>query len=334
MPHFNMAIFLLICQAFCRYLTFIFFRGHCQDSNYDSLKLDILFQDESLVAINKPPGLLVHRTRIAEERKYFALQLLRNQIGQRVYPAHRLDRKTSGILLFAKNKEAGAILAERFRSRSVRKIYYAIVRGYIEENQLIDYELKKAKLGLAQEAKTHYKRLAQVQIDIPVGPYQQSRYSLAEVQPLTGRMHQIRRHFAHIRHPIVGDRPHGDWRHNKMFKETLGIPHMLLHASSLQFQHPFKTQVIQLRAPLFDSFEKALATFGWQIPKEENLKNLLQERTAIRSRYLQSRYPLQFTPYLLVHAQATRSLRRLRAPVAWHSPQQLRGSFSFLSGLF
>ncbi len=227
------------------------------------MELEILFRDEHLVAINKPPGLLVHRTRIAEEKKYFALQLLRNQLKQRVYPVHRLDRKTSGVLIFALSKEVSAAMSVQFREQQMQKMYRAIVRGYIEAEALIDYALKKEKVGELQEAQTRYRCLAQIEIDQAVGPYPRSRYSLAEIHPLTGRMHQIRRHFAHIRHPIVGDRPHGDWRHNKMFKEVLGIPHMLLHARQLNFAHPVHFGAVQIIAPYFESFTKALQLFDW-----------------------------------------------------------------------
>jgi tRNA pseudouridine65 synthase len=228
--------------------------------------LEIIYQDEHFVAINKPNGLLVHRTRIAEEVKTFALQLLRDQLGQRVYPLHRLDRPTSGILLFGLHKEAAQLLMPAFESREVEKTYLAIVRGYAPEQDTINYPLKEEKYKEPQEAITSYKRLAAIELPIHVNRYPTSRYSLVEVKPLTGRMHQIRKHFAHIRHYIVGDKKHGDWRHNQMFRETLSSPCMKLHAWKLSFTHPYTKVQTQLIAPLPSHFSQICEQFGWIIP--------------------------------------------------------------------
>ncbi|HEY4651478.1 MAG TPA: pseudouridine synthase, partial [Pontibacter sp.] len=170
--------------------------------------LDIIFEDAYYVAINKPHGLLVHRTRIAEEKKEFALQLLRDQLGQKVYPVHRLDRGTAGVLLFAKSAEAAAPLVQLFGERETGKTYYAIVRGYTPEADTINNPIRPDKdhqHKAPQEAITHYTRLATIELPIPVGRYNTARYSLVQVRPETGRMHQIRKHFAHIRHYIAGD---------------------------------------------------------------------------------------------------------------------------------
>ncbi|NEM98767.1 pseudouridine synthase [Pontibacter burrus] len=228
--------------------------------------LDIIYEDEYYVAINKPHGLLVHRTRIAEEKKEFALQMLRDQLNQKVYPVHRLDRGTSGVLLFAKSPEAAAPLVQQFEERETGKVYYAIVRGYTPDAATIDNPIRPDKdhqHKLPQDAVTHYARLATIELPIPVGRYATARYSLVQVKPETGRMHQIRKHFAHIRHYIVGDKKHGDWRHNKMFLEELNCPHMLLHGAELQFKHPYTGQEVLVKAPLSPTITRMCARFNW-----------------------------------------------------------------------
>lgn len=229
--------------------------------------LEILYEDEGYVAVHKPNGLLVHRTRIAEEKKEFALQMLRDQLGQQVYAVHRLDRGTSGVLLFAKGPEAVSPLVKAFEEKTVGKVYYAIVRGYTPEKDTIDNPIrpdKDHKNKAPQDAVTHYERLATVELPIPVGRYATARYSLVKVQPETGRMHQIRKHFAHIRHYIVGDKRHGDWRHNQMFLEQLGSPYMLLHSASLTFAHPVNGETIQIKAPMPEHMQKLCLEFGWE----------------------------------------------------------------------
>lgn len=228
--------------------------------------LEILFEDDYFVAANKPNGLLVHRTRIAEEKKEFALQILRNQLGFHLYTVHRLDRGTSGVLLFAKTPEAATPLVKAFEERQVDKTYYAVVRGYTPEAATIDNPIKPDKdhkHKAPQDAVTHYKRLATVELPIPVGRYNCSRYSLVQVSPETGRMHQIRKHFAHIRHYIVGDKRHGDWRHNKMFLEELESPYLLLHAAQLRFQHPYTGEQLVINARIPQNLQRLCEQFGW-----------------------------------------------------------------------
>jgi tRNA pseudouridine65 synthase len=218
---------------------------------------NILFEDDDLIAIDKPPGILVHPTRISEDT-ITILPLLRDQIGRRVYPVHRLDRGTSGVLVFGKNRAAAASLSALFRSRQVEKQYQAVIRGYVAEKGQIDYPLAKADGMQPQEAKTDYVRLSQTEVDFSVGKYPRSRYSLVDIYPLTGKFHQIRRHFSHIRHPIIGDKRHGDCKHNKYFRESLGIHRMLLHASELSFPYPNQDEYLVLKAPLDDVFKKAI----------------------------------------------------------------------------
>lgn len=221
--------------------------------------LEILYQDEYLVAINKPHGLLVHRSPIATNTDTFAVQELRDQLGRHVYPAHRLDRKTSGVLLFALDKSVLPALQQQFAEHSLEKTYWAILRGYAEDSGTIDYALTNDK-GKTQEAITHYKTLQRTEIDVPFGKHATSRYSLIEAKPVTGRMHKLRKHFAHILHPIIGDRPHGCNKQNKLFLEKWQMGTMLLHAKSLQLEYPITNELMDLKAGLQSEFQRMLET--------------------------------------------------------------------------
>ena len=223
--------------------------------------LEILFEDEDFVAINKPHGLLVHKSSIAADTSEFALQLLRDQIGKKVYPAHRLDRKTAGVLLFSLNKEMDSAIQTAFSQNLIKKEYLAVLRGHTDPEGTIDYPLKKEN-GTIQEALTNYQTLATTEIDLPFGKFPTSRYSLVLAKPETGRMHQLRRHFAHIFHPIIGDRPHGCNKQNKLWKETFQHDTMLLHAKSLTFTHPKTQENIFIQAQIQPEFERALAILG------------------------------------------------------------------------
>lgn len=217
--------------------------------------LEILYEDEYLVAINKPHGLLVHQSSIARNADEFAVQLLRDQIGQRVYPTHRLDRKTSGVLLFALDKTTNQSLTQQFTDKTITKKYWAIVRGFAPDELTIDYALRKDN-GVLQDAVTKIKTVQRAEIDLPFGKHSTSRYSLVEAEPITGRMHQIRKHMAHILYPIIGDRPHGCNKQNKLWLEKFGMKTMLLHAHSLTFTHPESLEKITLSAQPSEIFKE------------------------------------------------------------------------------
>lgn len=223
--------------------------------------LDILYQDDYICAINKPHGLLVHRSKIAADASEFAMQILRNQLNMRVYPAHRIDRKTGGILVFGLIKEMDSALQTLFMEQQIDKTYLAFVRGYTQDEGTIDYPLRKEN-GTLQEAVTHYKTIARAEIDIPSDKHSTSRYSLVEVKPETGRMHQIRKHFKHIFHPIIGDRPHGCNKQNKLFVEKFNMNTMLLHAQKIAFVHPVTQQNITIEAPLQSEFIRTMELVG------------------------------------------------------------------------
>ncbi|WP_439136445.1 tRNA pseudouridine(65) synthase TruC, partial [Pseudomaricurvus sp.] len=210
--------------------------------------LPVIYRDEHLFVVNKPSGLLVHRSEIDRHETRFALQIARDQIGQRVYPVHRLDKPTSGVLIFALSPDAARTLSRAIEDKQVRKTYHAVVRGYAPENGYIDHALKEELDKYTdkqarqdkppQSAQTHFRRLATIELPVEIERYPQSRYSLVECFPETGRKHQIRRHMKHINHPIIGDAKHGRGRHNRYFSSELDAGRLLLHASDMQTPHP------------------------------------------------------------------------------------------------
>lgn len=226
--------------------------------------LEIIYRDEHLVAINKPHGLLVHRSSIAADTSEFALQLLRNQLNRYVYPAHRIDRKTAGVLLFALDKATESAMQQQFMNNEVQKLYLTIVRGHTPDHQEIDYALSKEN-GTLQEAFTSYTTIARAELDVAFGKHPTSRYSLVEATPKTGRMHQLRRHFSHIFHPIIGDRTHGCNKQNKLFTEKWQMNTMLLHARQLRFKHPVTGEVININANLQPEFEEVMRLMSWEL---------------------------------------------------------------------
>lgn len=225
-------------------------------------ELEIIYRDENLVAINKPHGLLVHRSKLATNTREFAVQRLRDQLGQQVHPVHRLDRKTSGVLLFALNRDTLSDIRKEFEAGRVEKTYWCILRGYTDQTGLIDYALTNEK-GKSQEAITAYRTLDKAEVNVPFGKHQTSRYSLVEAMPKTGRMHQLRKHFAHIFHPIIGDRPHGCNKQNKLFLEKWSMSTMLLHAAGLKFTHPVMQQPVELKAGPQAEFLRMIDTLGF-----------------------------------------------------------------------
>lgn len=199
--------------------------------------------------------MLVHPSRIARDADTSAQQQLRDQLGLRVYPAHRLDRKTSGVLLFAKNPKANSILQQQFQNRQTHKKYWAIVRGFIAHTGSIDYDLTHE--GKTQTARTDFRCLDHYELPLSSGQFPTSRYSLVELIPQTGRFHQIRKHLSHISHPIIGDRPHGCNKQNRFWKTQFDMTSMLLHAKELTFTD-LSGQAIGVSAPLSPEFQDVL----------------------------------------------------------------------------
>ncbi|MDZ7608557.1 MAG: pseudouridine synthase [Cyclobacteriaceae bacterium] len=224
--------------------------------------LQILYRDEYLIAINKPHGLLVHRSEIAADASDFALQMVKEQTGKYIYTIHRIDRKTGGVLLFSFDKDVQRAVQLQFETRKVRKRYLAIVRGHPEDKGTIDYDLTNDR-GKKQSAVTEFATLERVELDFPSGKHLTSRYALLELYPLTGRHHQIRKHLSHINHPIIADRPHGCNKQNKLFLEKYGLMTMLLHASELAFTHPVTGEIAIIKAPLQMEFQRMIDTMGF-----------------------------------------------------------------------
>ncbi len=236
--------------------------------------LEILYQDEYLIAINKPSGLLVHKSPIDKHETRFALQLVRDQIGQYVYPIHRLDKPTSGVLLFALDAQMAQTMSLLFRSSQVHKEYIAVVRGFTQNESLIDYPLKQMldtkeqkKQGITketQEAQTQYERLATIELPFPVSRYPVARYSLVKLFPKTGRKHQLRRHMKHIFHPIVGDTKHGRGEHNTLFRKKYECHRLLLHSNRISFIHPVRKEKLVIDATLDHTWQRLFKGFGWE----------------------------------------------------------------------
>jgi tRNA pseudouridine65 synthase len=233
--------------------------------------LPILYRDDSLIAIHKPAGLLVHRSALDRHETRFALQMLRDQIGQPVYPVHRLDKGTSGVLLFALQREVGRLLSAQFERGEVGKRYVAVVRGYPPESGEIDHPLARMAdehagviaIAAPQAALTRYRRLATVELPYRVDRYPSSRYALVELQPLSGRWHQLRRHMKHISHPIIGDATHGKGRHNRLFQTLFGHPRLLLAATGMRLVHPLSGEALHLQAGLAEDFSEVIGRLGW-----------------------------------------------------------------------
>ncbi len=220
------------------------------------MQLSILYQDDHLIAINKPSGLLVHRSPIDKHETQFAVQLLRDQIGQAVYPIHRLDKPTSGVLLFALNVDMVRQLSVQWEK--IEKNYLAIVRGRVN-NCFIEHPITtKPDKGDSftqhkiQSAQTDIQVLATTTLDIGFGKlahqYPTTDFSLLSVTPKTGRKHQIRKHLKHINHPIVGDTRYGRGEINRYFREFYDCHRLLLHCQKMIFQHPVNKQQLSVSA--------------------------------------------------------------------------------------
>lgn len=237
--------------------------------------LEILYRDEYMVAVNKPAGMLVHRSWLDSRETRFVMQTLRDQIGQHVFPIHRLDRPTSGVLLFALNSEIANLLCLQFEGKTVQKSYLAVVRGYLNGADRIDYPLKIQRDKIAdkfsreekeaQTAVTDYVGLNTAEMPWAAGKYQTSRYSLVRLIPHSGRKHQLRRHMKHIFHPILGDMQYGDLHQNRAFADKTQVSRLMLHAEKLAFHHPITQIRLEIQAGLDEPWQRLLHRFGWDV---------------------------------------------------------------------
>lgn len=248
--------------------------------------LPILFIDEHLVAINKPSGLLVHKSPIDKRETRFAMKILRDQLGQWVYPIHRLDKPTSGVLLFALSSRIATLVCNQWAEQA-QKHYLAIVRGWAPESARVDHPLK-LKLDKiadkhvqpdkpAQPAVTEFLTVAKTEVSTSIDKYPTSRYSLVAAKPLTGRKHQIRRHLKHLSHPIIGDAKHGKSSHNRFFQQQYNAHRLLLHAHRLALPHPITGNNIRIDAPLDETLTRVIEQLGWLPPLNTYYAGLTNE---------------------------------------------------------
>lgn len=228
--------------------------------------LEIVFEDDYIIAVNKPNNFLIHHSHYARNiEEITLLELLEQQTNKTFYPIHRLDRKTSGIILLAKQKEFVAVFQELFNTNAIHKTYYAIVRGFSPETGKIDTPVKNDDSNVYKDALTNYNTINNIELDIPVTPYDKSRYSLIKLLPETGRMHQLRIHMNKVNHPIVGDYKYGDRFHNRMFETQFGCNYLFLHAYKIEFTHPLTSQPLVLIAQFPLDWLLVFNVFNWKI---------------------------------------------------------------------
>jgi tRNA pseudouridine65 synthase len=232
------------------------------------MSLEIIYQDSYCLLVTKPNNVLVHhahhsRNKIDEKS---LVQLIEDQLGSRYFPIHRLDRKTSGIILLASKKEYVSTFQALFTNKEIKKVYYGVVRGYSQENRIIDSPVKGRDALVYKEAETHLKRLDKIELNIPVKPYDSSRYSLVELTPTTGRMHQLRIHMNKLSTPLINDAKYGDKNHDTMYGEQFGWTNLFLHAGSLAFTHPFSNQELVLKSSFPNDWIQLFEKFYWKNP--------------------------------------------------------------------
>ena len=225
-------------------------------------------------------GLLVHRSNLDRHETRYAVQELRDQLGCRVHPVHRLDKGTSGVLLFALDAGTARRIGSDFAAQRVSKRYLAVVRGWPAEGGEIDHPLTRQfddygrkyppdslqRQAAALPARTTYQRLATVELPLAVDRYPATRYALVALQPHSGRSHQLRRHMKHIAHPIIGDATFGKGVHNRFFQQHFGCGRLLLACTQLGFTHPATGVQQVIDAPLAPGFSRLLQAMGWEIP--------------------------------------------------------------------
>lgn len=250
---------------------------------------EIIYRDDWLVVIHKPPGMLVHKSDLDRRDQQVVLQSLSTQLGCHLYPVHRLDRATSGLLMFALSSEIARELQNAFQTQTIAKTYMAVVRGHLSGAGHIDHALSdkrdKRREGLdvsvrewpAKAAQTHYQGLLTTELPLPCGRYRSSRYSLVALFPKTGRRHQLRRHMKHCNHPILGDTTYGQGKHNRLFREHFQSHRLLLCAIQLELPHPVNGQSLCLNTQLDDDFVTVLTQLGWS---QADLKRVMTEITA------------------------------------------------------
>lgn len=231
-----------------------------------NMTLEIIYQDKNLVAINKPSGLLVHKTDLDPNESQFAVQILRDQLGKYVFPIHRIDKPTSGVLLFSLNSKVAQILSQSMQEMNFHKEYIALVRGWAPDHIIVERGVRQTRSNVRKEAFTKFWNLQNTTLPVSLGPYETARYSLVKACPLTGRRHQIRKHLNHISHPIIGDTWYGDRDHNRYFANELKLNQMFLHSVCMRFKDPENGLKLEIKAPLPVHWQKALSKLKLDYP--------------------------------------------------------------------
>lgn len=237
------------------------------------MPLPVLHLDDHLVAIDKPAGMMVHRSAIAAPQERYVLQTLRDQLGRHVYPVHRLDRGTSGVLVMALDRASAHTLTDTFTQHRTTKVYLGFARGWPAEQGEVDHPLSRIDEDLPrvdrgvsatpQSAVTDWLRLGRLEVPSELGPHPTSRYALLQLTPRTGRQHQIRRHLKHISHPLIGDATYGKGPHNRWWATRLGVTRLWLHAHQLELPHPVTGAPLRLQARPGPEWQRLLAWPGW-----------------------------------------------------------------------
>jgi tRNA pseudouridine65 synthase len=228
--------------------------------------LRILHSDDDIALIDKPGGLIVHANRYAR-REPNVVNVVGGRLQRRIYTVHRLDRGTSGLMLFALSSEAAGELSRQFRTRAITKGYIAAVRGHPPESGTIDKPLRlDTEDEEEREATTHFTTLATSELAIDVGPYDSAWFALVELTLETGRPHQARRHLRSISHPVIGDQSHGDRANNHYLWDRLGERRLLLRALRIGFDHPRTGARITAYAGIPELWQTALAELGLPLP--------------------------------------------------------------------
>ncbi len=226
----------------------------------------ILAREKDFVAITKPPGFHVHQPEFPRRRvsrDVTCLPILRAQIDEYLFPVHRIDVATEGVLVFALNKESASAISRQFQAGQIKKTYFAIVRGWTEDEGTIDIPLELDSTNVPVPSVTRYKTHQRVELPFAVGKrHSSARYSLVEAWPETGRYHQIRRHFARLSHPLVGDREHGDSNHNRFFREKLGEGGLWLKAHAIEFTHPSNGTNVRIESDWSERWSRIFGKLG------------------------------------------------------------------------
>lgn len=229
------------------------------------LIIETVYEDEWLKVVNKPSNLIVHHSKYARNLDETSLCQLINEnteSGNGIHPIHRLDRKTSGLIIFAKDKTVIPLFQNLFDQHNIQKTYIALVRGFVDDEGKLDFPIRADEDTIYKDAETHYKKIHQFELDIPVPPYSTARYSILKLCPKTGRMHQLRKHMNKFSHPIIGDPKYGNRHHNHMFIDRIGVSNLFLHAKSLAFIHPKTQKKIIINADFPDFWKETFTAFN------------------------------------------------------------------------